>query len=273
MSVPALVWIDSIYVGNTVAKALLRYLATHNFLKPGFFFKNSTYMAALEISEKTLQRSFAHLEKNNFITIERRFDDNGRQLSNGIYLNIPQDFIDSYEERIKEGVKLSVPLPPPVKVTTLGSSDCRLPPRQSDDPYNNNKNNYKINREREPLCSIFVQNEENTILAKDLKLNLAEELDSFNHRHKGDKNQYEFTRWLKNSYKYAQKKVNATKENSYKQEVKCTVPEYERDKPILRASKEVVTKNMDKIKQLLSRKIVNGQSRSESIDGQETRTR
>jgi hypothetical protein len=148
MSTLALVWIDSIHVGSSTAKALLRYLSTHNFYKPGFFFKNSTYMKALEISEKTLQRAFDHLEKNNFITIERRFDESGRQIPNGIYLLIPDEFIHSYEKMIDgEGVKF-IEENSPVKMTTLGASKCGGPPRQNDDPYNIKRKNNKYNSKR-----------------------------------------------------------------------------------------------------------------------------
>lgn len=209
MSTPALVWIDSIQVGNSTAKSLLRYLATHNFHKPGFFFKNATYMAALEISEKTLQRSFTHLEEKNFITIERRFDENGRQISNGIYLNIPDEFLEKYEKTILEGVKNAEQNDAPnspVNMTTLGASTCRGGSRQYDDPYNNNKTNNKINNKREskkrsPL-SPFSPNGQNTLLCQDLKLVMTEEMASFEARHKGEKSQYEFGRWLKSSKEY-----------------------------------------------------------------------
>jgi len=143
-------------------------------------------MQALEISERTLHRAFEHLEKNNFITIEHRFDENGRQISNGIYINIPQEFIDNYEEMIQmEGAK-NVVDNHPVKMTTLGASKCPPPPRQNDHPYNNNKTNNKLNNKRErekkkpcPPLSPFVPNEEATLLCKTKGLDLLFMTDKF----------------------------------------------------------------------------------------------
>lgn len=106
MSTPQILWVDSIKVGNSTAKALLRFLASHNFQKPGIFFKNESYMNALEISERTLQRAFDHLEKNKFITRNQRFDKNGRQIENVIYLNIPKEFHDDYEKRLNNPINV-----------------------------------------------------------------------------------------------------------------------------------------------------------------------
>lgn len=232
MSTIALVWIDSIHVGNSTAKSFLRYLATHNFHKPGFFFKNATYMKALEISKKTLERAFEHLEKNNFITIERRFDENGRQIPNGIYLNIPQEFIDNYEKMIQgEGVK-NVVDNYPVKMTPLGASKCPPPPRQNDAPYNNNINNNKSNNKRErekqkrASLSPFHPSEQNTLLCKDYGLDLKQELESFMNRHKGEKTQYEFRRWLENGLKHKSITRNAQSIQQLQNQTRCEVPEW-----------------------------------------------
>lgn len=277
MSVPALVWIDSIHVGNTVAKALLRYLATHNFMTRGFYFKNSTYMAALEISEKTLQRAFSHLEQNNFITIERRFNEHGRQISNGIYLNIPQEFIDSYEERIREGVKLSDPKNSPVKMTTLGASDCRPPPRQDDVPYNNNKNNNKLNRERAPLSDDFIPNKGMDSMSHDVanRCNTTP-----------DKLLFKFKNLMKSSGKVSidwdaeygvflgrerPEKTITNTTTSTNIETHSTVPMWKSAyTDIQPASDDVINENMLKIKQMLSRKIING-SEERKVQGADRR--
>jgi DNA-binding MarR family transcriptional regulator len=63
----------------------------------------------------------------------------------------------------------------------------------------------KTERGRASLASplsVFQPSEQNQFLASDLRLDLAAELESFRHRHKGEKNQYEFERWLKNSHAY-----------------------------------------------------------------------
>lgn len=85
---------------------------------------------------------------------------------------------------------------------------------------NNIKSINKEKREREPLSN-FEPNEENQLLAKDLKLKIEDELESFTNRHKGEKTQYEFGRWLKNSHQYLNKKSIPVSN-----ETRSTVPEY-----------------------------------------------
>jgi hypothetical protein len=193
MSTVALFWIDSIQVGNFFAKALLRYLATHNFHKPGFFFKNSTYMTALEISEKTLQRALTHLENDNLITIEHRFDENGRQISNGIYLNIPDEFLNNYEKMIGEGVRSDGKNSPP-QSTTLGSSSSRPPHRLIDDPYNSNITNIKSNnnigeeitkkrkkkrKPEKPIPDNYLYNDTHKIIATSFNVDIDHQFEIF----------------------------------------------------------------------------------------------
>lgn len=113
----------------------------------------------------------------------------------------------------------------------------------------------KINKkQREPL-SDFEPDEQSKILCSDLRLVLADELQSFmSPRHKGDKTQYEFQRWLKNSHEYKNK--NKSKQND---EPRCTVPEFRFGfNNIEPASDRVVNEEMAKIKQKLSGKIING---------------
>lgn len=52
----------------------------------------------------------------------------------------------------------------------------------------------------------FSPDDANQALCMELKLNLTDELESFNHRHNGKYTQYEFKRWLKNSCEYQNKK-------------------------------------------------------------------
>ena len=61
----------------------------------------------------------------------------------------------------------------------------------------------KKKRERPSLnSSSFKPDEISLLLCQDLRLNLAEEMESFENRHKGEKNQYEFQRWLRGSRAY-----------------------------------------------------------------------
>lgn len=72
------------------------------------------------------------------------------------------------------------------------------------------KKNKKTKRE---ALSGFEPDEANTVLAKDLSVDLAQELQSFKERHKGKKTQYEFSRWLKHAKEYqSSKKVNNFKQ-------------------------------------------------------------
>lgn len=66
----------------------------------------------------------------------------------------------------------------------------------------------------------FLPDEQNQFLCKDLGLTLAEELDSFRNRHKGEKSQYEFGRWMKASKEYRSR-------NQPAQEIRSTVKDWQ----------------------------------------------
>jgi hypothetical protein len=66
-------------------------------------------------------------------------------------------------------------------------------------------------QEREISLSIFEPDEANILLAKDLSVDLYENLNSFRERHKGNKTQYEFGRWLKKNKEYLESKKNKQK--------------------------------------------------------------
>src|SRR6185295_12849508 len=104
MSLPAQLWVNSVQVGNTIAKALLRFLAEQNFHSEGFIFKNSTYAHQLEVNERSIIRALKLLEEKNFIRIEERFDASGKQISNQIYLKVPNEFLTKYQDSLSEGV-------------------------------------------------------------------------------------------------------------------------------------------------------------------------
>lgn len=233
MSLPALVWIDSIQVGNATAKSLLRYLATHNFASKQFYFKNSTYMRALEISEKTLQRAFAFLEEGKFITREPRFDEFGRQVSNEIVLNVPLEFYQKYEQMM-EGISQNdaPPLiprqndaPSPVKMTSS--------PRQNDAPYNNNINNKSNNREaaREkhaPLLSQLSFTQQQIEEAKAKGLDLLGSYERFLSYHSKGFTQEQWNDWWKREVPTVKLKKNETVYAAIDNQ--STSSQYEKDK-------------------------------------------
>lgn len=93
MSFIAISWVNNLLVGNAPAKAILLFFATHNFPKPGFYFKLETIVKKTEYSIATVKRSIRLLEDKKLIMKEERYDDTGRQLTNCYYLNIPDDYI------------------------------------------------------------------------------------------------------------------------------------------------------------------------------------
>lgn len=86
------------------------------------------------------------------------------------------------------------------------------------------------NRASRSALSIFSPDERNQWLAKDLRLNLNDEIESFKKRYegKGKDLQYEFGRWLKGAKEYQDKKSTYGKgaNGNGKQEIRCTVPLY-----------------------------------------------
>lgn len=80
----------------------------------------------------------------------------------------------------------------------------------------------KINKEQREDLSHFEPNQSNVILCQDFKLSMKDELESFMNRHKGEKTQYEFERWIKRSHEYQLKNNIYTNKN----EIRSTVPDY-----------------------------------------------
>jgi len=244
MSVIATYWVDSIQVGNPHAKALLRFLASHNFHKPGFIFKNSTYVSALEVCERTVIRSLQLLEEKGFILKENTFDKNGRQKTNTIYLNIPQEFIDDYEKRMSinldsqsydtKSVKGEGVTESPLGVSQShprGVTESPTPPKKTPNLLiesktcetvsfpNNNINNNINNKERgelkkrSPLSLVlnnFEPSQETVNIAINGRINVDEELSKFNDYRKSHGKKYAdldcaFKLWINRSIEYKQK--------------------------------------------------------------------
>lgn len=154
MSLLNMQWVDSVQVGNPHAKALLRFLSTHNFSSEGFFFKTSTYAYQLEISEATVKRSFELLRKKELIIQEKRYDKAGKQIANFVRLNISKEFIQQYEDRLKERQQESELTERRVSPTPAHSEPH--PEAQSEPPYNNNiniNNNIKTNKLKSSCAS------------------------------------------------------------------------------------------------------------------------
>lgn len=133
MSAIASAWVATLTVGNQTAKQLLQFYASHNFGKPGFEFKNSTLSIQLEVTERAIQLAHKLLIEKELIIKETRYNDEGRQLTNNFYLNIPQSFVDNF---MGEGERSS---PPRVNVV-------RGEGERSSPLYNNNLNNNYSNK-------------------------------------------------------------------------------------------------------------------------------
>lgn len=63
----------------------------------------------------------------------------------------------------------------------------------------------QVKEKRGEALSLFEPKEQHHRLCVELKLNMGEEVKSFKNRHKGAVNDYEFERWLKQSYQYHRK--------------------------------------------------------------------
>ncbi len=130
MSVIQIKWAHSITVGNQTAKQLLCFLASHHFGKPGMEFRNSTMSKILEVSERTIQKAKKHLVDNGFITVTPQYSSTGKQISNIIYLNVPQQDVDNYMAELEGGRSKCTPrgeLRSPSPRTTF-----TLPPPKND---------------------------------------------------------------------------------------------------------------------------------------------
>lgn len=248
MSALNVAWVGTQTVGNQTAKQLLQFLAYQNFGDSRSLFSNQYLATHLEVKIRAVQNATKLLIERKFIIIKRRFDKKtGRQTSNEIILNIPEDFKEDFLRRYSPDKNMSPyktsgsgphapKTPSPVDKSGLGCSKDTLPlsvehpphalgtspkakketfPKVQSTTYeetqipNNNLNN-NINK-RERALSIFSPNDESKALCSDLKLNINDELNSFENRHRGFKTQYEFQRWLRNSKSYIDKNLNVNR--------------------------------------------------------------
>jgi hypothetical protein len=166
-----------------IDKLILITLASHHGAK-GIFPGQKILTKELGIKLRHLQYRLTHLEKTGLILIEKM----GRRHFYHLQIDAPQC---AYPE-------------------TIGAPQCAQQVHYSASNRcttvrHKNKVSNKVNN-RERALSVFEPDESNLILAHDLRLNVAAELDSFMNRHKGSKTQYEFGRWMKASKEYASRK-------------------------------------------------------------------
>ena len=159
MSVIALSWVATISVGNQTAKQLLQFYASHNFNTTNYVFKNSTLAKQLEVTERAIQKAHKFLMDGGFIKKDIRFNQDGRQMTNSIMLNIPPEFGDNF---FGEGEQRS----------PLGANNVQGEGERSAPLLNNKLLNNKLNREsiprtkREPLSENFKPDQEREAKAK-----------------------------------------------------------------------------------------------------------
>lgn len=115
---------------------------------------------------------------------------------------------------------------------------------------------------RVPLSADFVFNDENRSLCKEKKLNEKEVLVKFIAYYKNHKEPNYPESWQDKAHLWILREKITVNESKPNQEMRCIVPDYVPDEQTQRASMETVNAHMGKIKQLLSRKIINGKATS-----------
>jgi len=144
MSALAQAWVATVRTGNQTAKQLLQFLASQNFGNPDLFFKAETLANQLEVSLRSIQRAFKLLEQKKLIVKQERYNSSGQQLSNHVYVNVPQDFIDRFYSHHKQG---EGDTPSGRRVTQCRGEGDTL------SPLNNNINNNYINKSFKSSCA------------------------------------------------------------------------------------------------------------------------
>lgn len=235
-------WAHSVQVGNQTAKQLLCFLASHSFSKPGLCFKNSTISTILEITERAVRQAKNLLIKKNLLIVEARYDSSGKQISNYMYLNIPQEYVDNYYEDIGvEGERSSSlgghVVPPPLERSssshpnkeglTISKIEENFEKKNPNNKYINNKSNNK-KRERAnrapakrgtQIPTKYCPNENHYQLAKDLGLDVMQECEKFSdyYRSRGKAMldwDAAFRNWLRKAHDYAQAKPTQSNQGS-----------------------------------------------------------
>lgn len=172
MSAIALKWAYSQKVGNSTAKNILGFLASHNFPGDTLVFKVKTIMNATEYSETAVKDGLKLLHMKGLVIKEARYDSNGKQQANEYRLNIPKEYVEKFMEDYYDLPTGGGRLAP-----GGGSAGAPLGGRQTpplnNNIYNNNlnksgdsSNDKKINKEKTNFANVESQsnsyNEENT---------------------------------------------------------------------------------------------------------------
>lgn len=172
------------------------------------------------IGRDKMDRILSYLEKNNLlVTGQERLED-GRLGKGYIFIKCGYEF---------EEITYPQETPHTEKPYTVN------PCHGKSAPINNINNINKTKRERERSALVvkddekpFLPDNKSLQLCTRLGLDIDEELNSFTHRHKGEKTQYEFERWMKSSKEYKDKKQtdNKTGNKQVTTEIKSCVKEY-----------------------------------------------
>jgi hypothetical protein len=220
-------------------------------------------MGHFSSGREKIQRTLKWLNDNELIDYIRIRDENGK------FIKDPVDNFNHCAIEVQEGLKfientiknqqLNTTIPETrimanklykKQPTILKNQSVEKPHCGFSSPTNTIINtNTKKSREAEnqnPLSQIFKPNHENTRLCVQLKLNLEEELKSFDNRHRGEKTQYEFERWIKSSREYLDKRTPPSNQpiRTPFNEVKSTVPFWGPGHPGWEAVNSVKVKRM-----------------------------
>jgi len=99
MSIIAQKWAYSQKLGNATAKAILAFLASHNFGCDQSCFRINTIANALDLSQTAVKSGLIFLAEKGLIKKEARYGDRGERLANQCTLVIPKDYLEkSYSD-------------------------------------------------------------------------------------------------------------------------------------------------------------------------------
>src|ERR1700722_17752467 len=185
-------------LNNMAALGLWAYLSS---LPDSWTVNKKHLMNHFKVGRDKLSKELRFLESHNLIEMGQERYPNGTVGNQYIIVKCGYNF--TYSEPVTENPLTAQPFtekPSPVKAAYGKSAPI------------NKTNNINKNKKREsdikiekPL-SVFKPDNQNQKLSNNLGLNLEEELKSFTNRHRGEKTQYEFERWMKASFDYKQKK-------------------------------------------------------------------
>lgn len=198
------------------------------------------------LKERQVQNILTKLEKEGYLKREERFKRNRQQSSNCYQIEIkkhhPKIAHCSTEthcgtEKLSTGVHSNTPMGA-LQCTPPDALECTPTPQKNDEKPNKN-NTLTTSRnsvtkssltncltEREEPLSDFVPNDENCALAKTLNLDIEEEIQTFLDRHKWKKTQDEFSKWMRSSREWLNKRQGKIVQKPQEQQVSSAYQEY-----------------------------------------------